>query len=313
MALVSESRLYLFWPEASVRHGSLIAIPCCLPLMLSCREPTNPAVPLSSVAAISIDAERTWLPLNGVLVLSVSLHDSKGSILTDRITRWASSNPEVATVDSAGTVLGLAPGVSRITATSETITDSLVIAVDATGPLADVTMWCPGYPVWSPEAPAAGRLPVDVSNLNSMRRGRLDSIIIPIAMAQGARVIHRYENFEVVRLMIDRDSIANHLYDDVVIRGVLAPELRQYIAGVSYAGPSLDSSIVREIRRFGGSVDLILPRYNILFAYLPDSALPLINRLPGVDSATTGDENICPASSRAGLVSSRNASNLKRW
>jgi alpha-tubulin suppressor-like RCC1 family protein len=57
--------------------------------------------------------------------MAAILRDAKNNILADRVVRWASSNPAIATIDSVtGVLTGLDRGTVTITATSETKTGS---------------------------------------------------------------------------------------------------------------------------------------------------------------------------------------------
>ncbi len=62
-------------------------------------------------------------------VLSVELRDAAGNVLTGRPITWASTNPDIATVNTFGTVSALSAGSVVITASSEGLSDSVVINV----------------------------------------------------------------------------------------------------------------------------------------------------------------------------------------
>lgn len=62
-------------------------------------------------------------------VPSVELRDAAGNLLSGRTVTWASTNPDVATVNAAGTVSALTTGSTAISASSEGVSGSVVINV----------------------------------------------------------------------------------------------------------------------------------------------------------------------------------------
>jgi uncharacterized protein YjdB len=62
-------------------------------------------------------------------VLSVDLRDAAGNLLTGRTITWASSNPDVATVNGSGTVSALDTGSVVVSAASEGVSGSVTINV----------------------------------------------------------------------------------------------------------------------------------------------------------------------------------------
>src|SRR5690348_3000612 len=60
--------------------------------------------------------------------------DSSGNTLANRPVTWASSNPAVATITDSGVATGLSVGTSRISATSEDQTGSVILVVSAAPP-----------------------------------------------------------------------------------------------------------------------------------------------------------------------------------
>ena len=63
------------------------------------------------------------------LALTPTVKDSVGSVVTDRVVTWGSSNTAVATVSTTGVVTAVAPGTADITATSETKSGTSTITV----------------------------------------------------------------------------------------------------------------------------------------------------------------------------------------
>ncbi|MDQ6611715.1 MAG: Ig-like domain-containing protein, partial [Gemmatimonadota bacterium] len=65
--------------------------------------------------------------------------DVDGKVLTNRAVAWSSSNTSIATVNSSGTITGIATGVATITATSEGHTATAAVTVTVS-PVASVTV-----------------------------------------------------------------------------------------------------------------------------------------------------------------------------
>lgn len=93
-------------------------------------------VPVGSV----IVAPNPGSVLTGQTVtLTATVKDQLGSVVTDRVVTWTSSNSAVATVSSTGVVTGVAPGPVTITATSETKFGTASVTVTL-APVASVTV-----------------------------------------------------------------------------------------------------------------------------------------------------------------------------
>ncbi len=74
----------------------------------------------ASVASVSVATALDTLEAFDVVTLQATLRDSAGNAITGRTVRWSSSNPAVATIDSAtGQLTGIDRGTVTVTATSE--------------------------------------------------------------------------------------------------------------------------------------------------------------------------------------------------
>ena len=85
-----------------------------------------------------VPASLTLLPGSTSRLVVVTL-DSTGAALTGRVVKWASAPPNIARVDSTGTVTAVAEGKASITATSEGCIGTAVVSV-ARPPVARVTI-----------------------------------------------------------------------------------------------------------------------------------------------------------------------------
>lgn len=75
-----------------------------------------PVIPVAKVVvAPALDTVEAYDPR----VMTALTLDAKDSLLTDRVIRWSSSNPAVATISVTGALLGIDRGTVTITATSE--------------------------------------------------------------------------------------------------------------------------------------------------------------------------------------------------
>jgi uncharacterized protein YjdB len=73
-------------------------------------------VPVGSVA---LSPPTPGIRVTATLPLTATVKDTNGTIVTDRVITWTSSNAAVATVTSGGVVTGVSPGTATITAASE--------------------------------------------------------------------------------------------------------------------------------------------------------------------------------------------------
>ena len=81
------------------------------------------------VASVAVSTVTTTLSLGRTTQSTVVVRDGNGSVLTNRVVVWSSSNGSVATVDASGLVQSTGLGTVTITATSEGRTGSVIITV----------------------------------------------------------------------------------------------------------------------------------------------------------------------------------------
>lgn len=93
-------------------------------------------IPVASVAVLPAAAALT---VGGTVTLQAVTYAADGTTLTGRRVVWASSAPQVATVDTSGTVTAVTAGTATITGTSEGKTASATITV-AVVPVASVSV-----------------------------------------------------------------------------------------------------------------------------------------------------------------------------
>lgn len=74
-----------------------------------------------ALASITITNSNNQLSIGDMLQLEVELGATNGTILTDKVVTWISSNPEVCSVNDSGLVTALADGMTQVTASSEGI------------------------------------------------------------------------------------------------------------------------------------------------------------------------------------------------
>jgi len=87
---------------------------------------TVTTIPVGSVA---VSPPSISVPATTTAGLSVVVKDVNGTVVTDRVVTWTSSNAAAATVSSSGVVTGVAIGTATITATSETKSGSATVTV----------------------------------------------------------------------------------------------------------------------------------------------------------------------------------------
>lgn len=86
-------------------------------------------VRLPAVTAVTVTPSNPELPVNGSVQLTATLRDETGGAPTGRVVAWTSDDDRIAFVTGTGLVIGLRPGTTRITATSEGISGSTVVTV----------------------------------------------------------------------------------------------------------------------------------------------------------------------------------------
>lgn len=83
------------------------------------------------VASVTVVPSTGSISVGGTLALRAITYDASGNALSGRAVAWASSAPQVATVDDNGTATGRSAGTATITATSEGKTGSAQVTVTA--------------------------------------------------------------------------------------------------------------------------------------------------------------------------------------
>lgn len=91
------------------------------------------------VATVSVSLARSVIAPGATTSASAVLRDAQGAALTGRAVTWASSAPNVATVDAGGFITAIAPGTTSISATSEGKSGAAVLTVQLP-PVASVTL-----------------------------------------------------------------------------------------------------------------------------------------------------------------------------
>ena len=80
---------------------------------------------------VTVTPSSTTLIVNGTQQLTTQITDSLGTLLTGRVIAYNSDAPAIATVNTSGIVTAIAPGIARVTATSEGKSGSVSITVIA--------------------------------------------------------------------------------------------------------------------------------------------------------------------------------------
>lgn len=93
--------------------------------------PTDPDPPVTPapVASVAVSPQSARVEAGSTFVFVARTADSAGAVLDDRPLTWTSSEPTVATINSAGAATALTPGVTTIYATSESVSDSASLTV----------------------------------------------------------------------------------------------------------------------------------------------------------------------------------------
>ena len=262
------------------------------------RDPVGPPEDSATVASVEIIANQSWLSLQQSLQLSVVMTDSSGDTLEQVPVTWMSSHPDVASVDTHGLLVGVKAGLTRVFATAGSVSDTVVFSVDADGP-ASGSIWICGDSFY-PSVPTARRLAIEVEAPPT-----LFSIedIIPLLIDRGASIIHQYQNFPLVRVMLDRDSVAavRAAYftstgrPGPFFRGVVNPDETQGRILIGYSGDV--TPITAEVLRHGGQVISIHTITPFIVADVPDSAVPYLQGTAGVVGAIEYNWILCFAGS----------------
>ena len=83
------------------------------------------------VSRVTVAPAAPSVEVNATVQLTATVRDASGTELTGRTVTWSSTNTAVATVDGAGLARGLSPGAVDITATSEGVSGSVPLTVNA--------------------------------------------------------------------------------------------------------------------------------------------------------------------------------------
>jgi len=86
-------------------------------------------IELGPVATVEVTPASSQISAGDFLLLTATLRDANGSVLTGRAVTWASDQPSVASVNASGVVIGTGPGTAVITAESEGISGSATVTV----------------------------------------------------------------------------------------------------------------------------------------------------------------------------------------
>ena len=92
------------------------------------------------VASISLSAFRTTVAVGGTVQLSATIRDSSGNVIQHAAVTWATSNPAVATVSTAGLVQAVGAGFATITASFGGTTRSAIVTVTPANPSLKVAL-----------------------------------------------------------------------------------------------------------------------------------------------------------------------------
>ena len=92
-----------------------------------------------SVASVTVIPAAANMGIGTTLLLTATLRDSVGNVLTGRTVTWTSTASGVATVDASGLVTGVTAGAATITATSgaKTGTAAVTVTVSTASPITD--------------------------------------------------------------------------------------------------------------------------------------------------------------------------------
>lgn len=124
-------------------HMSKLALTFAVLALLACGGgdgggTTPPPPPPPAVTSVTVEPGATTLIIGASATLTATLRSATGAVLQGRPVVWTSSNTASVSVSQTGTVTALAPGQVTITATSEGVSGSAVVAV--LEPVAQVTI-----------------------------------------------------------------------------------------------------------------------------------------------------------------------------
>jgi trimeric autotransporter adhesin len=84
------------------------------------------------VASVAVQPQNANLAQGSSVQFVATVKDANGTVVTDRVVVWTSSNDAVASVSPGGVVTGKAAGTATITATSEGVSGSSAVTITAT-------------------------------------------------------------------------------------------------------------------------------------------------------------------------------------
>jgi hypothetical protein len=87
------------------------------------------------VASVSVAPDSVLLAPGGQAAFNATARDADGVLITGRTVSWRVANAAVAGVSTGGTVVGVAAGVTSVTATVDGITGQGAVVVETTAPL----------------------------------------------------------------------------------------------------------------------------------------------------------------------------------
>ena len=118
------------------RPGLCALIPVLLSVLAGCGSDSDGGgvQPPNPVATVTVTGPGTAVQVGQTLQLTATAKDAGGATVSGATFTWASADQNIATVNSAGLVTGVAEGQTQITATSDGISGSLPITVSTTTP-----------------------------------------------------------------------------------------------------------------------------------------------------------------------------------
>lgn len=94
--------------------------------------------PAVSVDSVTVAPSRNTLSIGATVQLVAATWGPSGTLLTDRVITWATSDASIATVSATGLVTATGPGAATITATAEGKRGTAAIEVVAPGPIPNI-------------------------------------------------------------------------------------------------------------------------------------------------------------------------------
>ena len=123
----------------SPRRAIAISACLCAFLSLSCVGDRSDLVGPSRAASLVVHPFTAMLETGETIVLKPVIHDWRGITLSGRPVTWSTSDPEVASITSAGRVTAGRPGSATITAEADEERATATIVVLTPGDLVEIT------------------------------------------------------------------------------------------------------------------------------------------------------------------------------